>query len=120
MSIKPIKNKLESTLLSNEEMSSDLFNDNLINFKDEFIRSMNQDNEDVIFALDEHNNQIAMLLIEKNGNCYSNSEAKSKLKEYWKSNFENNLKKLIPYMAKQLKSGEIAVTGFTVQPTLNA
>jgi hypothetical protein len=120
MSIKLIQNKLESTLLSNEEMSNDLFNENLINFKDEFIRSMNHDNEDVIFALDEDNNQIAMLLIEKNGNYYSNAEAKSKLKECWKSNCENNLKKLIPYMAKQLKAGEIAITGFTVQATLNA
>lgn len=120
MSITSIQKKLESTLLHNEEMSDDLFNENLINLKDEFIKSMNQDNEDVIFALDEYNNQIAMLLIEKNGNCYSNAEAKSKLKEYWKSNCENNLKKLIPFMAEQLKAGEIAVTGFTVQATLNA
>jgi hypothetical protein len=120
MSLKKIQNKLESALLSNEEMSNDLFNENLINFKDKFIKSMIKDNEDVIFALDENNNQIAMLLIEKNGNYYRNAEAKSKLKEYWKSNYEQNLKKIIPYMAKQLKAGEIAVTGFTVHATLNA
>ena len=74
----------------------------------------------VLFALDEHDNQIAMLLIEKNGNFYCNTEAKSKLKEYWKSNYDSNVRQLIPFMAKQLKSGEIAVTGLTVQSRLEA
>lgn len=120
MTTKVIQKSSESTLLGNIEMSADLFNQNLLNFKEDFTKSMNQDNEDVIFAFDEHNSQIAMLLIEKNGNYYGNAEAKLKLKEYWKNNYDNNLKKFIPYMAKQLNSGEIAVTGFTVQASVDA
>ncbi|MGJ0486268.1 MAG: hypothetical protein ACR65R_17290 [Methylomicrobium sp.] len=115
MLVKSVQNLLESALIGDQAMSDALLSENLIEHKDEFSKSLEEDNEDVIFAIDQHENSIAMLLIEKNGDFYVNTDAKDRLKFYWQYNYENNLKKFIPFMANQLKAGKFAVLGFTIE-----
>jgi hypothetical protein len=115
MSVKSVQKLLESALIGDQAMCDALLSANLIEHKDQFSKSLEADNEDVIFAIDQHENSIAMLLIEKNGDFYVNTDAKDRLKFYWKHNYENNLKKFIPFMANQLTAGEFAVLGFTIE-----
>lgn len=110
---------LYATLIENQPMNERLI-DNLYQFKDEFIDSMIEDNEDVIFAVDHDYESVAMLLLENNGKFYVNEEARDRLRFHWKCNYEDNLMKFIPVMANQLNAGEFGVLGFTKTKELSA
>jgi len=118
--MKKIQKDLHATLIDNHPMSEELFLDNLSSYKDEFFDSLQEDNEDVIFAVDHHQGSVAMLLIEKTGASFVNENARDRLRHHWKLNYEDNLKQFIPFMAQQLQAGEFGVLGFNVVDRLMA
>ena len=84
---------------------------------DDFKESLLEDNDDFLFAITTHKNDVtghedtAMVLIEPLGTVHINELARDKLKEVWEGAYECNMKKIIPGFAKQLYEGEIPVNG---------
>ena len=108
-----IKKRLENVLIHNGKMEYRLYEYELEEILEEMKLSLIKDGDDFIFAVTENNNDVAMLLIDKSGAIYINESARDKLKDLWKSSgvYLNNMKKLIPAFAKQLKNGEIPING---------
>lgn len=107
---------LVRALLDDGAMSKALFEEELQDQIDEFLKSKQEDRDDYFFAITERNNQVAMLLIDRNDKVHVNEEARAVLKTYWqKSVYEHNMLMLIPQMVDELNEGYYFVTGVKVQ-----
>jgi hypothetical protein len=107
---------LVRALLNDGVMSKALFEYELQEQIDEFLKSKQEDNDDFFFAITESNNQVAMLLIDGNDKVYVNEEARAVLKTFWqKSVYEHNMLILIPQMVDELNEGYYFVTGVKAQ-----
>lgn len=76
-----------------------------------FKRSMKIDKEDYVFTVIANDGQVAMLLIERVGKIYINEEARERLKTLWMSQYEINMKKLMPTFAMELAMGALPQYG---------
>ena len=114
---KDLKKVLENALLKDGKMEYGLYEYEFEELLDEFKESLLEDNDDFLFAITTHKNDVtgyedtAMVLIEQSGTVHINELARDKLKEEWKGGYEGNMKKLIPDFAKQLYKGEIPING---------
>ena len=116
MSKKVIEKNLVKALLHDGEMAYALFQYELEEHVDEYLKSKKEDKDDYFFAVTEHTNDVAMLLIDKKNKVHINEKARDMLKKYWKGPvYEYNLKILIPQMVEQLSSGYLFVTGVKLQ-----
>lgn len=116
MSKKIIERNLVKALLHDGEMAYALFEYELEEHVDEFLKSKKEDKDDYLFAVTEHTNDVAMLFIDKKNKVHINEKARAMLKKYWKASvYENNLKILIPQMVEQLSRGYLFVTGVKLQ-----
>ena len=112
MPTKNISKLLEQALLHDGKMAQALFDfefeaDDLAELK----ASLEEDDDDYIFAVTENTGDIAMVLIEKSGEVLANEQARDKLKDYWQANYETNMKLLIPDFAELLEAGELPING---------
>lgn len=118
MSAKKIEKLLEQALLHDGEMAYSLYE---FEFEEEDLEklkaSMIHDNDDILFSVTENTGRVAMVLIEKSGQVHVNEQAREKLKEFWQSFYEYNLKMLIPSFADQLSAGELPINGVKIVPT---
>ena len=114
-----IRRNLENALIHNREMVLSLYEYELKELISEFKESLKKDNDDYIFAVTEHDNDVAMVLIDKQGKIYINEDARNKLKTLWKEPYLSNMQRLIPQFAKQLVKNEISVNGVKVKKTGN-
>ena len=95
-----------------------LFENELEEHIDEYLKSKHEDSDDYLFAVTEHTNDVAMLLIDKDDHVYVNEEARALLKAFWqKSAYKHNMQILIPQMVDELSQGYLFVTGVKVQKT---
>ncbi len=116
MSKKAIEKNLVNALLNNGAMVYTLFEYELEEHIDEYLKSKQEDGDDYIFAVTEHKNEVAMLLIDKDNNVHVNEEARALLKVFWpKSAYKHNMQILIPQMVDELNKGYLFVTGVKVQ-----
>ena len=107
---------LVRALLDDGPMSKALFEEELQDQIDEFLKSKQEDQDDFFFAITESDNQVAMLLIDGDDHVYVNEEARAVLKTFWqKSIYEDNMLVLIPQMVDELSEGYYFVTGVKVQ-----
>ena len=103
---------LVRALLDNGPMSKSLFEEELQEQIDEFLKSKQEDGDDYFFAITEQDNHVAMLLIDKDDKVHVNEEARAMLKTFWqKSVYEHNMQILIPQMVDELSEGYYFVTG---------
>jgi hypothetical protein len=116
MSIKTIEKNLEEALLNQGEMRRELYEWEVEEHLDYFKESMREDNDEFLFVVTEHTNDVAMLLIEKTGEVHINEEAREKLKEIWPDTYQETMRFLIPNMAEQLHNDNLAVHGVQVVP----
>ncbi|MEO6725292.1 MAG: hypothetical protein ABIU20_00995 [Blastocatellia bacterium] len=118
MGAKKIEKLLEQALLHDGKMAYGLYE---FEFEEEDLEnlkaSMIRDKDDILFAVTENTGHVAMVLIEKSGQVHVNEQAREKLKEFWQSFYEHNLKMLIPYFAKQLSAGDLAINGVRIAST---
>ena len=118
MNIKTIEKNLVRVLLNDGMMTYALFEHELAEHIDEFLKSRQEDGDDYFFAVTGRANEVAMLLIDANDHVHENEKARSLLKVLWpKSAYKHNMQILIPQMAKELNGGYIFVTGVKVQKT---
>lgn len=116
MSKKTTEKYLIRALLNDGAMSISLFEDELQEQMDEFLKSKKEDNDDYFFAITEYENQVAMLLIDGGDKVHVNEEARAVLRTFWqKPVYENNMQILIPQMVDELSQGFYFVTGVKAQ-----
>jgi hypothetical protein len=107
---------LVRALLENGQMSKALFEEELADQIDEFLKSKQEDHDDYFFAITENNNHVAMLLIDEDDNVHVNEEARAVLKTFWqKSIYDDNMLMLLPQMVDELSEGYYFVTGVKAQ-----
>jgi len=103
---------LVRALLDDGAMSKALFEDELQEQIDEFLKSKQEDGDHLFFAITERDNQVAMLLIDGDDKVHVNEQARTVLKTFWqKSVYEDNILLLLPQMVDNLNEGYYFVTG---------
>ncbi len=116
MSKKIIEKNLVKALLEDGAMAQALFEFELKEHIDEYLKSKLDDGDDYFFAVTEHTNYVAMLLIDGKNKVHVNEKARALLKKLWpKSAYKHNMRILIPQMADELSKGFLFVTGVKVQ-----
>jgi hypothetical protein len=107
---------LVKALLNDGAMSKSLFEDELQENIDDFLKSKKEDNDDYFFAITENNKNVAMLLIDGDNQVYVNEEARAKLRTFWQNSvYDRNMVELIPQMVDELSEGYYFVSGVKVQ-----
>jgi hypothetical protein len=107
---------LVRALLDDGAMSKSLFEDELQDQLDEFLKSRKEDEDDFFFAITERDNQVAMLLIDVDDKVYVNEKARAVLQTFWqKSVYDDNILMLLPQMVEELSEGYYFVTGVKAQ-----
>ncbi len=115
MSKKTIEKNLIKALLNDGAMSDALFEYELEEHIDEYLKSKEEDNDDYFFAVTEHTNDVAMLLIDQKNKVHINEQARAVLKKYWDTSYERNMKIMIPHMVDELSRGFLSITGVKIQ-----
>lgn len=116
MSKKTIEKSLTKALLNEGAMERALFEYQLEEHIEGFLKSKQEDNDDYFYALTEQNGKVAMLFIDSDDKVYINEEARARLKTFWKGPvYELNLRMLIPQMADELSKGFLSVNGVKMQ-----
>jgi hypothetical protein len=107
---------LVRALLDDGAMSKSLFEEELQDEIDEFLKSKLEDGDDYFFAITERDNQVAMLLIDGDNKVHVNEEARTVLQTYWqKSVYDDNILMLLPQMVDELNEGYYFVSGVKAQ-----
>ena len=107
---------LVRALLDDGAMSKTLFEEELQEQIDEFLKSKQEDGDHLFFAITERDNQVAMLLIDGGDTVHVNEQARAVLKAFWqKSVYEDNILMLLPQMVDDLDEGYYFVTGVKAQ-----
>ena len=105
MSKKTIEKNLIKALLKDGPLVKALYDYELAEHLDEFLQSKHEDQDKYFFAITEHSNDVAMLLIDEDDTVYINADAREQLKRIWSEAYSYNMKKPIPDMANQLDAG---------------
>lgn len=87
---KQIARHLEQVLLGDKGMDRRLYEIRLEELVDDMVVYLAEGNEDFIFALAEDEWDVAMLLIESNGQTSVNERARDRLRELWTDAYERN------------------------------
>jgi len=107
---------LVRALLNNGTMSKSLFEEEIQDEIDEFLKSKREDGDDYFFAITERDNKVAMLLIDKDDKVHVNEEARDMLKTFWKGSvYKDNMLMLLPQMVDELNEGYYFVSGVKMQ-----
>jgi hypothetical protein len=108
---KTIEKNLKKALLNDGIFAWALFEYELEEHLEEYLLSKRADRDKFFFAITEHTNDVAMLLIDENDQVHINEDARTVLKELWSSVYRENIRKLIPHMAEQLDAGYLFAAG---------
>ena len=115
MSKKTIEKNLSKALLDDGTMAYALFEYELEEHIDEYMKSKQEDGDDYFFAVTELTNDVAMLLIDRRNKVHVNEKARTLLKKYWNKSYAHNMKIMIPHMADELSKGSLSVNGVKIQ-----
>ncbi len=111
---KTIEKNLTKALLNGGKFAKALFDYELAEHVEEYLLSRKQDNDNYFFAITEHSNDVAMLFIDENDVVYINEMALQRFQALWPDIYHDNMKKLIPEIARQLDAGFLFVSGVKV------
>lgn len=114
MGKKAIEKNLRRALLEEGSFAQALFEYELEEHIQEYIRSKRADSDRYFLAITEHTNEVAMLLIDEADNVHINEAARGLLKQLWRSAYKKNLQTLIPGMADTLAAGYLYAAGVKV------
>src|SRR5574341_2648163 len=94
-----IERNLRKALLEGGSFARALFEYELEEHIGEYTQSKKADDDKYFFAITEHTNDVAMLLIDESDHVHINDQARDLLKTLWLDAYEQNLQRLIPDMA---------------------
>lgn len=118
MSKKTIEKNLIEALLKDGLLVKALYDYELAEHVDEYLQSKHEDQDKYFFAVTEHSNDVAMLLIDEDDTVHINEAARQRLQSLWRDAYQHNVKKLIPDMANELESGFLFSAGVKVAENL--
>lgn len=108
---KTIEKNLIKALLADGPLVKALFEYELEEHIEEYLQSKRQDNDKYFFAVTEHTNDVAMLLIDEHDKVHVNAVARTVLKKLWQNAYRKNIQLLIPQMASELDAGYLFTAG---------
>jgi len=114
MSKKSIEKNLRKALLEDGPLAQALFEYELQEHVEEYRQSKRADGDKYFFAITEHTNDVAMLLIDESNRLHVNEDARAMLKKLWRDEYRYNLEILIPQMAGELNAGYLFTAGVKV------
>ena len=114
MGKKSIEKNLRKALLDEGPLARELFEYELEEHVDEYARSKQMDGDKYFFAVTEHSNDVAMLLIDEADQLHVNETARALLKKLWQDAYRQNLEVLIPQMVEELNAGYLFTAGVKV------
>jgi|SRR3970040_1826888 len=117
---KTIEKNLRKALLEDGPFAQALFEYELKEHIEEYTQSKRADGDKYFFAITEHTNDVAMLLIDEGDNVHINDEARALLKKLWRDAYTKNLHVLIPDMAEELEAGYLYTAGVKVSDRAQA
>jgi hypothetical protein len=109
-----IEKNLREALLEEGPFAQALFEYELEEHIEEYIQSKRADGDKYFFAITEHTNDVAMLLIDEGDNVHINEGARGLLKKLWRNAYKKNLQMLIPDIAGELDAGYLYAAGVKV------
>ncbi|MBI5032487.1 MAG: hypothetical protein HZB51_18335 [Chloroflexi bacterium] len=111
---KQIEKNLRKTFLENGPFALALFEYELQEHIAEYLQSKQADHDNYLFAVTEHSNDVAMVLIDERGAIHINEDARAMLKELWPKVYRSNMELFLPDMARDMDAGYIWWTGVKV------
>jgi hypothetical protein len=114
MSKRTIAKNLRRVLLEDGPFAMALFDYELKEHIEEYLQSKLADHDRYFFAVTEHSNDVAMLLIDEHDVVHINEQARAMLKALWRDAYPHNIKRLIPKMAQDLDAGYLSAAGVKV------
>jgi len=87
---------------------------------EEYLQSKHEDGDRYFFAVTEHTNDVAMLLIDENDQVHVNEAARIVLQDLWQHAYRRNMRLLIPRMAQQLDAGYLFGAGVKIKDETQA
>jgi hypothetical protein len=111
---KIIEKNLRKALLEDGPLAKALFEYELAEHIEEYLRSKRADGDKYFFAVTENTNDVAMLLIDEDNTVHINEEARTVLKKLWRDAYWENLQRLIPDMARELDQGYLYAAGVKI------
>ena len=96
---KTIEKNLRKALLEDGPFAQALFEYELKEHIEEYTQSKRADGDKYFFAITEHTNDVAMLLIDEGDNVHINDEARALLKKLWRDAYTKNLHTFISHIA---------------------
>ncbi len=114
MSKKTIADNLKRVLLDDAPFAQALFDYELREHIEEYLESKHTDQDRYFFAITEHSNDVAMLLIDEQDGVHINEEARAVLRALWRDAYSNNIRRLIPKMVQDLSAGYLFAAGVKV------
>ena len=114
MSKKTIAANLKRVLLDDTPFALALFEYELREHIEEYLESKHTDGDRYFFAVTEHTNDVAMLLIDEHDTIHINEDARTVLRALWGNAYTTNMQRLIPKMAEDLQAGYLAASGVKV------
>ena len=111
MSKKNIERNLKKALLDDGPLVQALFKYELEEHVEEYVKSRQEDSDVFFFAITEHSNDVAMLLIDENDKLHINEDARTMLEKLWRDAYKLNIKRLLPDIAGQLHEGYLFTAG---------
>ena len=114
MSKKTIEKNLKKALLNDGPFAWALYEYELEEHLEESLLSKRADGDKYFFAITEHTNDVAMLLIDESDQVHINEAGRTLLEELWGEAYRGNIQKLIPRMAEQLDAGYLFAAGVKV------
>ncbi len=112
---KAIEKNLKRALIDNGPLTQALFEYELEEHTNEYRRSKREDDDAYFFAVTEHTNDVALLLIDEHDDLHINEAARALLKQLWRGAYKKNMQVLIPQMAEELDAGRIFTAGVKVR-----
>ncbi|MBI5652179.1 MAG: hypothetical protein HZC40_17320 [Chloroflexi bacterium] len=101
-------------MLENGAFARALFEFELEEHIEGYTQSRHNDHDDYFFAVTEHTNDVAMLLIDDKDHLYINEDARAMLQKLWGKAYAGNIRKMIPGMASELDRGYLFIAGVKV------
>ena len=115
MSQKITEKNLKRVLLNDGAFSQELFEYELEEHLGEYLLSKQADSDKYFFAVTEHTNDVAMILIDENDNIHINEAARGLLMKLWHKSYRQNIQGLIPRIAEQLDAGYLFAAGVKIK-----
>jgi len=108
---KTVEKNLKKALLDDGNFAWALFEYELEEHLEEYLLSKRADGDKFFFAITEHTNDVAMILIDESDQIHINEDARALLKKLWNGAYRENIQKLIPHIAEQLEAGYLFAAG---------